>query len=221
MMPDTADHPTRRGLLIILSSPSGAGKSTLSRRLMAEDPEVAFSISATTRAPRPGEQDGREYHFKSDAEFDDLIATGGMLEHATIFGNRYGSPLAPVEQAVADGRDLLFDVDWQGGQQIRNSPIGAAAVSIFILPPSIAALETRLNARNQDAPDTIARRMSEARSEISHWAEYDYVLINDDLERCAEQLLGIIASERLRRERQVHLAARIAALNTEFEEMRK
>ncbi|MEL6680938.1 MAG: guanylate kinase [Pseudomonadota bacterium] len=220
-MPDTADHPTRRGLLIILSSPSGAGKSTLSRRLMAEDPEVSFSISATTRAPRPGEQDGREYHFKSDAEFDDLIATGGMLEHATIFGNRYGSPLAPVEQAVADGRDLLFDVDWQGGQQIRNSPIGAAAVSIFILPPSIAALETRLNARNQDAPDTIARRMSEARSEISHWAEYDYVLINDDLERCAEQLFGIIASERLRRERQVHLAARVAALNTEFEEMRK
>lgn len=219
MMADTATQPARRGLLIILSSPSGAGKSTLSRRLLAEDPAISFSISATTRAPRPGEEDGREYHFQSNAEFDKLIATGGMLEHAEIFGNRYGSPLKPVEEAVAAGHDLLFDVDWQGGQQIRNSVIGSSSVSIFILPPSIADLEARLQTRNQDTAETIARRMSEARSEISHWAEYDYVLINDDLDRCARELRSIIEAERLRRDRQVHLAGRVADLNAEFEEL--
>jgi guanylate kinase len=207
----------RRGLLIILSSPSGAGKSTLARKLMAWDDTIRFSVSATTRAPRAGEVDGREYYFRSRPEFERMIAEGEMLEHAEVFGNFYGSPKAPVEAALRDGRDMLFDIDWQGGQQVRNSSLGKDVVSIFVLPPSIAELEQRLRGRAQDSDDVIAGRMRKSRDEISHWAEYDYVLVNDDLERTSDALRGIIKAERLRRERQTGLNGFVRALNTEFE----
>jgi guanylate kinase len=212
-----SDLMARRGLLIILSSPSGAGKSTLARRLMAWDETIRFSVSATTRAPRAGEVDGREYYFRSRAEFEGMIADGEMLEHAEVFGNFYGSPKAPVEAALRDGRDMLFDIDWQGGQQVRNSSLGKDVVSIFVLPPSIAELETRLRMRAQDSDAVIAGRMRKSRDEISHWAEYDYVLVNDDLERTEAALRGIIEAERLRRERQTGLNGFVRALNTEFE----
>ncbi|AXC49832.1 guanylate kinase [Paracoccus suum] len=195
----------RTGLLIILSSPSGAGKSTLARRLMAWDPNLRFSVSATTRAPRPGEAEGREYFFRSREQFGALVEGGQMLEHAEVFGNLYGSPRGPIEAAMAEGRDTLFDVDWQGGQQIRNSPLGQSAVSVFVLPPDLAELRRRLQARGQDAAEVIDARMDKSRGEISHWAEYDYVLVNDDLDATEAQLRSIIAAERLRRERQVDL----------------
>ena len=212
--------PSRRGILIILSSPSGAGKSTLAHRLREWDPTIAFSVSATTRAPRPGEVDGREYHFRTEAEFDAMVAGGRMLEHATVFGHLYGSPAEPVALAIAEGRDIIFDIDWQGGQQVRNSALAGDVVSIFVLPPSIAELERRLLARDQDPPEVIARRMLRSREEISHWAEYDYVLLNDDLDRCARQIEAIVTAERLRRSRQVDLAERVRRLNREFEERR-
>jgi guanylate kinase len=207
---------TRRGLLIILSSPSGAGKSTLARRLMDWDPSLRFSVSATTRAPRPGEVDGREYYFRSRAEFEAMIAAGEMLEHAEVFGNLYGSPKGPVEAAMMDGRDTLFDIDWQGGQQVRNSSLGKDVVSIFVLPPSIAELDRRLNTRGQDSAEVIAGRMRQSRDEISHWAEYDYVLINDDLDRSEDALRQIITAERLRRDRQPALSDFVRGLNREF-----
>ncbi|SET04394.1 guanylate kinase [Oceanicella actignis] len=208
----------RRGLLFILSSPSGAGKSTLSRRLLASDDAFVFSVSATTRAPRPGEVNGRDYHFLSREEFLRMVEAGQMLEHAEVFGNLYGTPRAPVEAALEAGRDVLFDVDWQGGQQLRNSPLKDAVVSVFILPPSIAELERRLRARGQDSPEVIAGRMAKARDEISHWAEYDYVLVNDDLDRCEAEIRAILAAERLRRERRPGLVGFVQALNREFEE---
>ena len=207
----------RRGLLIILSSPSGAGKSTLARRLRDWDPGIDFSVSATTRAPRPGEADGREYHFVTRAAFEEMVAAGGMLEHAEVFENLYGSPLAPVAAALGQGRDVLFDIDWQGGQQVRNSALAGDVVSVFVLPPSIAELERRLVARDQDPPEIVARRMARSRDEISHWAEYDYVLLNDDLDRCAREVVAIVTAERLRRTRQLGLAERVRALNAEFE----
>jgi guanylate kinase len=211
-------HPHRRGLLIILSSPSGAGKSTLSRRLLEADPEVQFSISATTRPPRAGERDGREYHFIGRAAFEAMVAAGEMLEHAEVFGNLYGTPRAPVEAAIAAGQDVLFDVDWQGGQQIRNSSLRDAVVSIFILPPSIAELEARLRARGQDADAIVDGRMLKSRDEISHWAEYDYVLVNENLARCEGELRAIIEAERLRRDRRPDLVDHVRRLNAEFEE---
>ncbi len=218
-MTDAPADALRRGLLIILSSPSGAGKSTLSRRLLAWDEAISFSVSATTRAPRPGEVDGREYHFRSRAEFEGMVAAGEMLEHAEVFGNLYGSPRGPVEQAMLAGRDTLFDIDWQGGQQIRNSALGQDAVSIFVLPPSIAELARRLQGRAQDSAEVIAGRMAKSRDEISHWAEYDYVLVNSDLDACAAQLFTIIAAERLRRERQPGLVDHVRGLNHEFEDL--
>lgn len=208
---------TRRGLLIILSSPSGAGKSTLARRLMDWDPGLRFSVSATTRAPRPGEVDGQHYHFVGSAAFERMVAAGEMLEHAEVFGNLYGSPLAPTEAALAQGRDVLFDVDWQGGQQIRNSALRHDAVSIFILPPSIGELDRRLNTRAQDSPAVIAGRMARARDEISHWAEYDYVLVNRDLDATAADLRAIVTAERLRRDRQRDLNGFVQTLNAEFD----
>ena len=207
----------RRGLLIILSSPSGAGKSTLAKRLMAWDPSLRFSVSATTRAPRPGEEDGREYYFRSRAEFEKMVAEGEMLEHAEVFGNFYGSPRAPVEQAMAEGRDTLFDIDWQGGQQIRNSVLGKDVVSIFVLPPSIAELERRLRSRAQDSDEVIAGRMAKSEAEISHWAEYDYVLVNDDLDRAEADLKTILTAERMRRDRQPDLSGFVRGLNREFD----
>ena len=211
-------QPTaRKGLLLILSSPSGAGKSTLARRLMDWDPTLRFSVSATTRAPRPGEVDGREYHFRTRAEFLALVEAGEMLEYAEVFGNYYGSPRGPVEAAMAEGRDTLFDVDWQGGQQIRDSALGRDVVSVFVLPPSITELDRRLRARGQDSAAVIAGRMDRSRDEISHWAEYDYVLVNDDVDHTAERLKTIVTAERLRRDRQTGLAEFVRGLNREFE----
>ena len=207
----------RKGLLIILSSPSGAGKSTLSKRVLENDSEVVFSVSATTRSPRKGEVDGREYYFKTRNEFENLIENNGMLEHAEVFGNFYGSPRAPVEAAIDAGKDVLFDVDWQGGQQIRNSALQQSVVSIFILPPSIAVLRQRLIDRGQDSIEVVEKRMAQSRNEISHWAEYDYVLINDDLDRAESELRAIVAAERLRRARQTRLNGFVQRLNTEFE----
>lgn len=209
----------RSGLLIILSSPSGAGKSTLSRRLLAQDEAISFSVSATTRPPRPGEQDGREYYFKTPDEFKAMVERGEMLEHAEVFGNLYGTPKAPVEAAVAEGRDVIFDVDWQGGQQIRRSALGHLAVSVFLLPPSISALEARLKTRGQDSAEVVAGRMAKSRDEISHWEEYDYVLVNDNLDVCEEQLHTVLAAERLRKSRQTGLLDFVKGLNKEFEEM--
>ena len=207
----------RRGLLLILSSPSGAGKSTLARRLMEWDPTIRFSVSATTRLPRPGEEDGREYYFRSRDAFEDMVKTGEMLEHAEVFGNFYGSPKGPVETAMQQGRDTLFDIDWQGGQQIRNSALGRDVVSIFILPPSIAELDSRLRSRAQDTDEVIAGRMAKSRDEISHWAEYDYVIVNTDLDKAFADLTTILQAERLRRDRQPDLSNFVRSLNREFE----
>lgn len=207
----------RRGLLLILSSPSGAGKSTLARLLMEWDPTIRFSVSATTRAPRPGEVDGREYYFRDKPSFQAMVEQGEMLEHAAVFDNFYGSPKGPVEAAMAEGRDTLFDIDWQGGQQIRNSSLGRDVVSIFVLPPSIAELDRRLRGRAQDSDAVIAGRMAKSQSEISHWAEYDYVLVNHQLDETFDALKTILQAERLRRDRQPSLSGFVRRLNEEFE----
>ena len=207
----------RRGLLIILSSPSGAGKSTLARRLMAWDPTLRFSVSATTRAPRPGETDGVEYFFKSKDEFAAMVDAGEMLEHAEVFGNFYGTPKAPVEAAMAEGRDTLFDIDWQGGQQVRRSTLAKDVVSIFILPPSIADLEARLRTRAQDSDAVIAGRMAKSRDEISHWGEYDYVIVNRDIDTAEAELKTILLAERARADRQPGLNDFVRGLNREFD----
>ena len=205
----------RRGMLVILSSPSGAGKTTLTRRLMDWDQTMRFSISATTRPPRSGEEHGREYYFVSRADFDRWVANAEMLEHAEVFGNFYGSPQEPVQAAMDAGRDTVFDIDWQGGQQIRNSALGRDVVSIFILPPSIAELERRLHCRGQDSDAVIAERMAKSQAEISHWAEYDYVIINADLDVAFNDLVTIIEAERKRRDRQPGLAEFVRSLNRE------
>lgn len=208
---------SRRGLLFILSSPSGAGKSTISRSLLADEPNLTFSVSATTRAPRPNEQDGREYFFKTRAEFEAMIEAGELLEHAEVFGNLYGTPISPVEAAIANGQDVLFDIDWQGGQQIANSTLQDAVVSVFILPPSLAELEKRLKGRAQDSDDIIAGRMAKSMGEINHWSEYDYVLVNRDLDECAAEVTDILQAERLRRRRRPGLVEFVQKLNREFE----
>jgi guanylate kinase len=213
----TETSARRRGILILLSSPSGAGKSTLTRLLRDWDPSIVFSVSATTRAPRPGEEDGREYFFRSREAFLEMVDRGEMLEHAEVFGNLYGTPLGPVEAAIQAGRDVIFDIDWQGGQQVRNSKLGQDVVSIFILPPSITALEERLQTRAQDSAEVIAGRMAEAKSEISHWAEYDYVLINREIDAAEAELRTILTAERQRRMRQPDLTKFVRALNDEFE----
>ncbi len=205
----------RSGLLVILSSPSGAGKSTLARRLMEWDASLRFSVSATTRKPRPGEVEGDHYYFREKDAFRAMVGAGQMLEHAEVFGNFYGTPRAPVEEAMHAGRDTLFDVDWQGGQQIRASALGGHVVSIFVLPPSLAELERRLIARQQDAPEVIAARMQKSRDEISHWAEYDYVIVNEDIDESAKALKTILTAERMRRARQVGLGPFVRALMEE------
>ena len=187
----------RRGLLIILSSPSGAGKSTLAKRLMDWDPSLEFSVSATTREPRPGEEHGREYFFLNEKAFKQQAIDGEMLEHAHVFGNFYGSPAGPVKETIDSGQDVLFDVDWQGEIQIRNSDLGKHALSIFILPPSIRELRRRLESRAQDSEDVIGKRMLKSWDEISHWGYYDYVLINDDLDETEERLKTIVKAERI------------------------
>ncbi len=208
----------RRGLLIILSSPSGAGKSTLSKRLRAWDPSIVFSVSATTRAPREGEMDGTDYRFMSEYAFKKTVAESGMLEHAHVFGNFYGSPKGPVEEAIHNGQDVLFDIDWQGAQQIRNSDLGKHTLSIFLLPPSIRELRRRLESRGQDSAEVIAKRMQKSWDEISHWDSYDHVLINDDLDTTERDLKAIITATRLRRLQQPHLVDHVRKLQTEFEE---
>lgn len=208
---------TRRGILIILSSPSGAGKSTLAGRLMAWDQNLSFSVSATTRPPRAGEQDGREYFFRSRADFQKMVDEGDMLEHAEVFDNFYGSPRGPVEAAIGEGHDVIFDIDWQGGQQVRNSGMAEDVVSIFILPPSMPELEKRLRTRAQDSDEVIAARMEKSRDEISHWAEYDYCLINHNLDDAEQQLRAILIAERLKRSRQPGLMTLVRKLNDEYE----
>lgn len=208
----------RRGLLIILSSPSGAGKSTLSRRLRDWDASISFSVSATTRPPRNGEVDGRDYHFLSESAFKHQVGAGEMLEHAHVFGHFYGSPRGPVQDAIDNGRDILFDIDWQGAQQIQNSSLGPHTLSIFILPPSIAELRRRLEARGQDSDEVIVKRMQKSWDEISHWAEYDYVLVNDDLESTENKLKSIVTAARLKRVQQPGLNAHVMGLHQEFED---
>ena len=209
----------RRGLLIILSSPSGAGKSTLAKRLRVWDPKLDFSVSATTRLLRKGEVDGSDYHFMEETEFKGMVADGDMLEHAHVFGNFYGSPKSPIEDTINTGRDVLFDIDWQGAQQINNSALGAHTLSIFLLPPSIPELRNRLEKRGQDDAETIGRRMEKSWDEISHWGGYDFVLVNDDLDKTAEQLKIIITATRLRRSQQPQLTDHVRTLQTQFEEI--
>lgn len=191
----------RRGLLFVLSSPSGAGKSTLAKKLLASDPDIRLSVSATTRPPRPGETDGHDYHFVDIATFKQMAADGEFLEWAHVFGHRYGTPKAPVETMLDNGRDVLFDIDWQGTQQLYQEA-GSDVVRIFILPPSIDELERRLRSRATDSDDVIARRMDRARAEIGHWDGYDYVLVNDNVELCFAKVQDILSAERLRRARQ-------------------
>ncbi|MGR3495293.1 guanylate kinase [Citreimonas sp.] len=209
----------RRGLLIILSSPSGAGKSTLSKRLRKWDPTIEFSVSATTRAPRPGEIDGQDYFFVSDTEFKRMVRDGEMLEHAHVFGNFYGTPRAPVERAIAAGNDVLFDIDWQGAQQIANSPLTLHTLSVFLLPPSIAELRRRLELRGQDSAAVIVKRMQKSWDEISHWGGYDYVLINEDLDETEACLKAVVTAARLRRSQQPALNDHVRALQSQFEDL--
>ncbi len=210
---ESIEHVRRRGMLFILSSPSGAGKTTLAKRLMAADPAVTLSVSATTRKPREGEVDGTDYHFVTKDAFAKMVLDGEMLEHATVFDNHYGSPRAPVEKVLAEGRDVLFDVDWQGARQIRDS-MKDDVVSVFILPPSVEALEDRLKKRGLDDEETIRRRMEKSIAEMLHWPEYDYVLINADLDTCTTQLGSVLAAERLK------LSRRKEGLETMFDRIK-
>ena len=197
-----AGTPTieRRGLLLVLSSPSGAGKTTLARRLIEADSDISMSLSVTTRKPRPGEVDGRDYTFVDEATFKRMAEGGALLEWARVFDNYYGTPRAQVEAAITQGKDILFDIDWQGAQQLSEK-MKHDVVRVFILPPSAASLEQRLRARAQDPEDIVRRRMDKASDEISHWPEYDYVIVNTDLPTSLEGLTAILTAERLRRER--------------------
>ena len=210
-MGPTEQAVARRGLMLVLSSPSGAGKTTLSRRLLREDRDIDLSISVTTRKPRPGEIDGHDYRFVDDATFDAMAKDDKLLERAQVFGNRYGTPRAPVMTSLQSGRDVLFDIDWQGTQQL-NEKARDDVVSIFVLPPSIAELERRLSMRAQDDVSVIKQRMAKAGDEMSHWAEYDYVIVNDALDRAFSQVRTILSAERLKRQRQPGLSAFVRAL---------
>jgi guanylate kinase len=192
--------------MFVLSSPSGAGKTTLSRRLLTEDGDITLSVSATTRPPRPGEVDGVDYVFVTPERFAEMVAADDLLEWATVFGNRYGTPRAPVEAALHEGHDVLFDIDWQGTQQLQQTDAASDLVRVFILPPDLAELERRLQGRATDPADVIAGRMARARDEISHWGEYDYILVNDNADLCLAELRAILKAERLRRKRQLGLA---------------
>lgn len=205
---------SRRGVLLVISSPSGAGKTSLSRRLIADHPELALSVSATTRQPRPGEQDGREYHFVDAATFQKLVDEDAFLEWAEVHEHRYGTPRAPIMQALAAGRDVLFDIDWQGAAAIA-SRASADTVRVFILPPSMKILAERLHSRAQDAEEVIVRRLGRAKGEIAKWADYDYVIVNDDFERAYFNLQAIYRAERLRRIRNPWIAFVVAHLMDE------
>ncbi len=201
----------RRGLMVVLSSPSGAGKTTLTRKLLKENPDMAMSVSATTRSPRPGETDGEDYYFISKNKFAQMIDDEAFLEHARVFDNFYGTPRAPVEQALGDSRDIVFDIDWQGAQQLTQAAADDL-VKIFILPPNMRELEKRLKSRAQDSDETIAKRMSKSEAEISHWAEYDYVIVNEDIDIAMNELRTIVASERMRRRRQPWLSSFVKSI---------
>jgi guanylate kinase len=203
--PHTAPRIARRGLLLVLSSPSGAGKTTLARALLESDMGIHLSVSVTTRQPRPGEIDGRDYHFIDQTRFDALRDDGALLEWARVFDHAYGTPRAAVEQAIADGRDVLFDIDWQGAQQLSEKLAGDL-VRVFVLPPSGDVLERRLHTRAQDPPEVVNRRMAKAAAEISHWPEYDYVIVNTHLDESIAGLRAILTAERLKRERLLGLS---------------
>jgi guanylate kinase len=201
----------RRGLMLVLSSPSGAGKSTLARALLADDNAIRMSVSATTRARRPGETEGKDYFFVAPARFEEMVKAGAFYEHAHVFDHRYGTPKQPVLDALADGRDVLFDIDWQGTQQLKEQARDDL-VSIFILPPSHDELERRLKARAQDTDEVVAGRMAKAGAEISHWPEYDYVVVNRDVKLALEQIRSILIAERARRTRLVGVGEFVAEL---------
>ncbi|MEM1053225.1 MAG: guanylate kinase [Pseudomonadota bacterium] len=200
----TPDKLARRGLLFILSSPSGAGKTTMSRKLLDEDPDIRLSISATTRPARPGEEDGVHYQFVSEEQFDAMVEDDDFYEWATVFGYRYGTPKGAIRDGLKHGQDYLFDIDWQGTQQLKQKD-DQDVVTVFVLPPSLNELRRRLETRAQDTVEVIDDRMLRARDEISHWAEYDYVVINDDMEDCFAQVCEILHAERMRRKRQTGL----------------
>lgn len=205
------EHVARRGLMFVLSSPSGAGKSTLARKLLEEDANMSLSVSATTRAPRPSEVNGREYKFIDKPTFEEMADRGEFLEHAMVFGHHYGTPRAPVEAMLIQGKDVLFDVDWQGARALRAAE-PQDVVGIFILPPSMAELERRLHARAEDSEEVIKKRMARSFDEISHWEEYDYVLVNTLLEQTLAQIKQILAAERIKRHRQLWLPLHVERL---------
>ena len=210
------DGVERRGLMFVLSSPSGAGKTTLSRLLIERMPGLKMSVSATTRAKRPGEVEGRDYLFVDKARFEDMVKRNELLEWATVFDNRYGTPRAPVETALSKGEDVLFDIDWQGTQQLREKA-RADVVSVFILPPSAADLEKRLHSRAQDSREVIRGRMSRASHEMSHWAEYDYIVINHEIDAAFAEVQSILKAERLKRERRIGLTGFVRELQRQLE----
>jgi len=201
----------RRGLMLVLSSPSGAGKTTLSRKLLESDPGIVMSVSATTRARRPNEVDGKDYHFVTPAKFEEMVKADAFFEHATVFEHRYGTPKKPVTQTLAAGGDVLFDIDWQGTQQLGEKARDDV-VSVFILPPSHDELERRLRTRAQDTDEIVAKRMAKAGSEISHWPEYDYVVVNRDVDRALAQIKSILDAERARRTRLIGVGDFVAGL---------
>ena len=215
MAQDEGETAARRGLMLVLSSPSGAGKTTLSRRLLEVDPSIQLSVSATTRPQRPSEVNGRDYHFVDDARFDAMVRRGDLLESAEVFGYRYGTPRAPVDEALSQGHDVLFDIDWQGTQQLREKA-RHDLVSVFLLPPTAEELERRLHTRAQDNDEVIRARMAKAADEMSHWAEYDYVVINADLDQAFAQIHAILLAERLKRERQPGLSAFVRGLQAKL-----
>ena len=201
----------RRGLMVVLSSPSGAGKTTLTRKLLAAHSDMSMSVSATTRKPRPGEVEGHDYYFVSKDKFSEMIETEDFLEHAKVFDNHYGTPRGPVEAALMGGQDVIFDIDWQGAQQLEQAAVDDL-VKIFILPPDMRALEARLRTRAQDSDDVIAKRMSKSEAEISHWSEYDYIIVNEDVETALSELESIVIAERMKRRRQTWLGPFIKTL---------
>jgi len=211
---------SEKGILVILSSPSGAGKTSIARALVEGNEEFLFSVSATTRKSRPGELNGREYHFLTVDEFRQKINDGQFLEHAKVFGNLYGTPLQAVRDSISQGKDLIFDVDWQGGKQIRNSSLSKFVISIFILPPSIKELHERLMKRAQDSSDIVKDRMRKSIDEIMHWKEYDYVIVNRDFDKTLNEVKSIIVSEKLRRFRNNKLEKFVETLTDEFEDLK-
>jgi guanylate kinase len=203
----------RRGLMFVLSSPSGAGKTTISRRLLSDVQDLKMSVSVTTRPPRPGEVEGQDYYFVDKAAYEAMVAKDELLEHAKVFDNFYGTPRRAVERRLAEGQDVLFDIDWQGTQQLRNK-VPKDLVSVFILPPTLSDLELRLHTRAQDSEATVRARMAKALDEASHWGEYDYIVVNDNLTRCLGQVRAILTAERLKRERQTGLGDFVGRLKT-------